>query len=318
MNKYAVITGFLGGLKNRYMVFQDNRNITEKFALTDKITGLSGVELCYPEDFEDKAFLKELLAKHNLEISAVNFRCRRTGTWVRGSFTSAIEQERELLLKELKECIDVVKEFGCNRITTCPLNDGHDYIFEMDYQKAYAAATKVFYEAASYAPDMQLCIEYKHSDPRARCFFGSAAETIVFCEQVGLPNVGLTLDFGHSIQANERPAQALVMTHMANRLFHVHYNDNDKFFDWDLLPGSYNFWDSIEFLYYLKHKVKYDGWISFDIMPKEHDTAQAFSVTFALTDKLFAIMDRIDVAMMDDLLEKRNPSETMTYLFSLL
>ena len=105
---------------------------------------------------------------------------------------------------------------------------------------------------------------------------------------------------------------------MTGRLFHVHFNDNDKFFDWDLLPGAYNFWDSIEFLYYLRHRIHFNDWISFDIMPKEHDTVEAFSTTMRMTEKLFAIMERIDPEKMDAFLVERNPTKTMEYLFGLL
>ena len=123
MNKLAVISAFLGGVKNRYMVYEEARTLERKFALAQKIEGLAGLELCYPADFEDLALLKSLLSDSGFGVSSINVRSRRTGKWWRGSFTSAIKAEREDVVKEFKEAIDIAVELGTNRISTCPLNE---------------------------------------------------------------------------------------------------------------------------------------------------------------------------------------------------
>ena len=60
MNKLAIITGFLGGVKNRFMVYQDDRALQQKFEMAARIEGVEGLELGYPEDFNSIAELKEL------------------------------------------------------------------------------------------------------------------------------------------------------------------------------------------------------------------------------------------------------------------
>lgn len=47
-NRFAVITAFLGETRNRYMVYQGNRTLAEKFAMAKTIKGVAGLELCYP------------------------------------------------------------------------------------------------------------------------------------------------------------------------------------------------------------------------------------------------------------------------------
>ena len=79
MNKLAIITAFLGAVKNRYMTYQEDRPLEEKFQMASKVEGIDGLELCYPVDFEDLKKLKELLKQYNFGVSAVNFRSRRTG-----------------------------------------------------------------------------------------------------------------------------------------------------------------------------------------------------------------------------------------------
>ena len=94
MNKLAIITAFLGGVKNRYMTYQADRTLEEKFKVAAQIEGLDGLELCYPADFEDVAALKSLLADQGFGVPSINVRSRRTGKWLRGSFSSARAEER--------------------------------------------------------------------------------------------------------------------------------------------------------------------------------------------------------------------------------
>jgi xylose isomerase len=279
---------------------------------------VDGVELCYPADFENVAELKALLARHPLGISGVNFRSRRTGKWWRGSFISEQAGERRELVDDFKRAMDVTAELGCDRITTCPLNDGADTLFEVDYIKAYDYAAETFAAACAHNRAIRICIEYKKNDPIARCILGTAGETAAFCLMTGAANLGATLDIGHAIYAEERPAQSAALLAKANRLFYVHLNDNDGRWDWDMLPGAFHLWEFVELFYTLRKLGYDDDWYAFDVYPKELNTTENFSSAMALTRKLEAITDRIDVATMERLLQERNSAKTIPYLYSLL
>ena len=43
MNRLAVITAFLGGVKNRYIQYKPDRTLEEKFSAAAQIEGLDGV-----------------------------------------------------------------------------------------------------------------------------------------------------------------------------------------------------------------------------------------------------------------------------------
>ena len=315
MNRLAVITAFLGGVRNRYITYKPDRTLEEKLAAAAQIKGLDGLELCYPADFQDPKLLKSLLERHGFGISAVNVRSRRTGKWLRGAFSSAVAAERAEVVDDFKRALDAAAELGVHRITTCPLNDGHDYVFEMDYNDAYACAEEAFGAICEHAPDTKVCIEYKLNDPRARCLFASAGETLAFCQSVGAANLGATLDIGHALLAGERPAQSVAMLARANRLFYVHLNDNDRQFDWDMLPGAYHLWEFVEFFYYLREVGYQDDWYAYDVMSKEIDTVETFDMVIELTHKLEMLSDRIDRARMKALLSARNPTKTLRYLY---
>ncbi|MFQ3620084.1 MAG: sugar phosphate isomerase/epimerase [Spirochaetales bacterium] len=315
MNKIAIITAFLGGVKNRYMQYQPEKSLREKLELAARIPGVEGVELCYPQDFQDPKELVSLLKDTGLGVSAVNVRSRRQGKWLRGSFSSSDPKERQEVVEDFKAASDAVRLIGARRITTCPLNDGHDYPFEMDYRDAYAYMAEAFHQIASAAKDLQICIEYKWNDPRTRCLLASAGETALFCASVGLPNLGVTLDFGHSILAGERPAQAAALLHQTGRLFYVHLNDNDRNWDWDMLPGAFNLLELIEFFYYLKEVGYTDDWYAYDIMSKEVDLYTTFDVAVRITRKVEKMAEKIDRKKMTDLLKKRNPAVSLGELY---
>ena len=220
------------------MVYQDDRTLAEKMERASRIEGVDGLELCYPADFDNPADLNALLEKYGFGVSAINFRSRRTGKWWRGSFSSEKASERQAVVSDLKRAMDFAAELGCHRVTTCPLNDGADTPFEMDYIRAYEYAAESFSAACAHNRDVRVCIEYKLSDPVARCLLGTAGETASFCLMTGADNLGVTFDVGHALMAAERPAQSAALLARADRLFYVHLNDNDGRWDWDMLPGA--------------------------------------------------------------------------------
>ena len=315
MNKLAVITAFLGGVKNRYITYQPDRTLEEKFALAAQIERLDGLELCYPADFADVGRLKSLLADHGFGVSSVNVRSRRTGQWLRGAFTSPHARERAEVVNDFKRAIDLALEVGSPRISTCPLNDGHDYVFEMNYLDAYRYAEETFSAICAHNREVRVCIEYKWNDPRTRCLLASAGETLAFCQTVGAENLGVTLDIGHALLAGERPAQSAALLARAGKLFYVHLNDNDRNWDWDMMPGAFHLWEFVEFFYYLKQVGYTDDWYAYDVMSKEIDTVETFNAVTYLTRRLETLADRIETEQMAAIMSNRNPVQALHYLY---
>ncbi len=315
MNKLAVISAFLGGVRNRYIQYKQDRSLEEKFKLASKIENLDGLELCYPADFDDLTLLRSLLKDNGFGVPSINVRSRRTGRWLRGAFTSEVASERSEVVDDFKRALDIAADLGVPRISTCPLNDGHDYVFEMDYIRAYEYAEETFGAICKHNRDIKVCIEYKWNDPRTRCLLASAGETAAFCHSVGAANLGVTLDIGHALLAGERPAQSIALLQRAGKLFYVHLNDNDRNWDWDMLPGAYNLWEFVEFFYYLTEVGYTDDWYAYDVMTKEIDTVEHFNAVTSITRKMEGMADRIDRTKMSELMRERNPVKPIEYLF---
>lgn len=315
MNKLAVISAFLGGVKNRYIQYHPNKTILEIIKTAGKIEGIDGLELCYPNDFDNIADLKKAMADAGLEVSAINVRSRRQDKWFRGSFTSSDARERQEVTDEFKTAMDAALEVGTNRITTCPLNDGHDYVFEMNYFDAYQYAEETFSAICGHNRDVKVCIEYKKNDPRTRCLLGSAGETLSFCQSVDAPNLGLTLDIGHALLSGERPAQSVALLQRANKLFYVHLNDNDRMWDWDMLPGAFHLLEFIEFHHYLKLAGYDSNWFAYDVFAKEVNLEDHFRLVVKLTRKIENMASKINPEDIQQLMNERNPNKSLEYIY---
>jgi len=318
VNRLAVISSFLGGSRDRYITYKPEVDLPERFGRASRITGLDGLELCYPADFEDPPLLRALLRDTGLGVSAVNVRSRRTGRWLRGSFTSSSASERQEVVDDFRRAIDLTREVGAHRISTCPLNDGHDYAFEADYFELYRHAEETFAAICEHDRSVRVCIEYKWNDPRTRCLLASAGESLAFCQSVGAPNLGVTLDIGHALLAGERPAQSVALLARAERLFYVHLNDNDRNWDWDMLPGAFHLLEFVEFVHYLRRAGYTDDWYGYDVATKELDTVEAFDTVVHLTRRIESLADRLDGAALLALQSERNPARTLRRVYDWL
>jgi xylose isomerase len=103
------------------------------------------------------------------------------------------------------------------------------------------------------------------------------ADTLLVCLQTGMDNVGVTIDTGHAFMAGENVSESIVLAKQAgDKLFHMHFNDNYKAWDDDMIAGSIHSLEYIEMLYWLD-KCGYNGWLSMDQYPYREDAVGAIS-----------------------------------------
>ena len=69
---------------------------------------------------------------------------------------------------------------------------------------------------------------------------------------MGVDNVGVVLDVGHSLFAKETPAEALRLAHRFDRLASVEINDNWREWDDDLAAGSIHLIETLEVMLTLR------------------------------------------------------------------
>jgi xylose isomerase len=315
--KNSIIVPILGRYADRFHEYQPARSFQDNLKVAASIPQIDGIEVVYPQDFADSDETVRLIKGSGLPVSAVNVNVKSEAKFQTGSFTNTNPSIRAEAVQYLKTAMDLASELGADMITCCPLIDGHDYNFQVDYQKQWQWFVESIREAAQYRSDIKVSLEYKPYEVRNSIILADMGRTLHLCSQVGLPNVGVTMDVGHALGARETPAAMACMAHDAGRLFYVHFNDNDRMWDWDMLPGSVNLWDLIETIYYLD-KLVWSGWLTYDVYSRNGDPAEAFAATFRIIETAQEIIDKLGRKEMQALIDEGIPARSFDYLFTKL
>lgn len=315
--KHSLMVGILDRYADRFTEFQPSRPLVDRIAAVASIDGASGLELVYPADFDDRETTEHALKESGLAVSAVNLNVKSDPIWRYGSFTSPDETVRARAVAELKTAMDLAADLDAHLVTVCPLMDGWDYSFQVDYEKQWTWLIEGIHEAAKYRPNVRVSIEYKAFESRASITVPDIGTTLHLCDRVGLPNVGVTMDVGHALIAGETPAMSAAMAHTAGRLFYVHFNDNNRQWDWDMVPGSVHLWEMVEVLFYLD-RMGWHGWLAYDVFTKHGDPADAFASTIRAMDALTVLMERLGRDRLQDLIDNKTPAEAAEYLVTAL
>ena len=295
MVKYSAGLWTFGQLSDRFSVYSGVADLKEKFSRASKVQGLDGLEIIYPSEFAggDTDALKDLLKEYRFEVSSLLVNLFSDPKWRFGAFISPNDELRREAIELTKECMEVSKEVGSNLVNLWLGQDGYDYLFQVDYPKSWELLIESIKECAQHLPDVRLSLEYKLREPRTHSLIATVGKAILIANEVSLKNVGVTIDIGHAFNAYENPAESLILAKRWNRLFHIHMNDNFREWDDDMIVGAQNFWDYIEFFYYLKG-IGYDEWLSLDVYPYRDDPIRVCTQSIANLKKLQELASRID------------------------
>jgi xylose isomerase len=218
--------------------------------------------------------------------------------FMRGSFTHPDEAVRRKAIDLGKRAIDVAHKLDADYVKFWPGQDGYDYPFQADYRKLWELAVSGVREVAETDPQMQFAIEYKAKEPRVHIFFETAAKTLLAIEDMGVDNVGIVMDLGHSLFAKETPAEALQLISGRGKLVSVELNDNWREWDDDLTVGSVHLIETLEFL----HHLRLIGWtrpLLLDQFPFREDPVEAARTSIR------------NIRLLDNLLEESDLSELL-------
>lgn len=315
--KLSANAAFFGLRQDRFNQYQPKRSLEEKIALITQVNGIEGIELKYPTDFYDIKRLKELLEKYELALSAVNVDLKDVNHFRFGALSAINEAARKHAIRLLCEGMDIAKEMGTELVTTCPVMDGYDYPFQIDYTIAWRNIIETVQTAVSYRSDVTLLLEYQPHDPNAKILLSNVGKVLYVCSEIGAPNLGVNLDVGHSFAAGESPAEAAALLASKGVLKYIHSSDNTgEGGDWDMVSGTVHFWHWIEFLYTLK-RIDYKGWIGGDISPKHTDPVGVYQANVIMIQRMCKLLDSMGMDQITNLLNKEgNIVEMVEYLSS--
>ncbi|MFW5986545.1 MAG: sugar phosphate isomerase/epimerase family protein [Halanaerobiales bacterium] len=292
--KLAAGSWVVGPNRDRFVDYTEDRSLQEKCELLSQIEGAKGIELLDPYDDFTVEDVENITSQTGIEVMAVMPAKINGREYKYGSLSSQQQSLRKKAIKEVKKTAELARELNCDLVNIWPGQDGNDYLFQVDYEAIWDNFKSSVGEIAESYPDLRFAIEYKPREPRVNCLLRDATKTVLLCEEIGLDNVGLTLDFGHSLIAGENPTEAAAIATRYNRLFHIHLNDNQGLWDDDLMVGTNHFWKTVEFLLYLR-SIGYRDWLSLDLAPFREDSFAATSFSFSMIKKLEAFIEKIDV-----------------------
>lgn len=276
-----------------------NRSLSvhEQILAAASVPGLKGLELIAPIhiSLENMKEVKTWLNDAGLQTVAVNPYLWTEPQWERGALTSPDTQVRRQAVDTAKRAIEIGRFLGCGRMCLWPGEDGWDYLFQVDYCQLWDNTAECLREIAEFDRAYQIGIEYKMSEPRMYQLVSSAAKAALLGSELGLPNIGAYLDYGHALMAKEIPADTVALLMRSHRLVGVHVNDNYGIEDNDLMVGSIHFWTTLEFLLALK-RYGYDGWITLDIVPRRESPVKASAQSIVNLKNMQRLIDSLDLA----------------------
>jgi xylose isomerase len=308
--KQGIILSFLSQTKDRFSEYQAAADTKQRFERLAKIEGITGVEIVYPYETGEAEQTKQWLETCGLEFAAINANIKKDPDLVAGSLSRPDKAAREKAIEIIKGAKRYAKQVGAPLVTCCPLADGYDYLFQVDYQRAWNNLVETIGEAADFMPEIPLFIEYKYFETRVHCHLDSCAKVLLLLKQINNPATGVTLDFGHSLLSQENPAQAIALCAESGIDYYLHTNDNDWKFDWDLIGGSRNFLHYVEFLFYAR-EYNYDKYFTTDASPRIFDMFDFFERHSSLTKGIWELVGNLDRKKYRQLMKEENTMELM-------
>ncbi|MFQ3301905.1 MAG: xylose isomerase [Planktomarina sp.] len=230
--------------------------------------GVNAADLNYPDHFVDDspADLLKALTDSGMILNGIAMRYYTKPGYKLGAFTHPNAAVRRAAIDETKRGLDVLAEMGGNLMTLWMGQDGFDYSFQMNYERAWGDTIDAMIEVADHNPAIDIALEYKPNEPRAFALMPDAATTLLAIKEIGRDNTGVTLDFAHVLYADEMPAFAAALIARHSRILGVHLNDGYGKWDNGLMVGAVHPIQTIELLVELE-RSGYKGAIYFDTFP---------------------------------------------------
>ena len=274
--------------------------------------GLSAVDLNYPDQVAGVAG-RELVARlrdRGLTLNGFAMRYGSDPAFKSGALTNADPVIRQRAIDLTKRGIDDVRAAGGDMLTLWLGQDGVDHPFQADYGRLWDDEVDGIRQVASHDPQCQVAIEYKPNEPRSISLLSDVFSTLLAIAEADAPNLGVTLDFAHVLQADESPAMAAALIGKKSRLLGLHLNDGYGKRDDGLMVGAVHTVQTIELL----RQITRDGFagpIYFDTFPDTAglDPVAECEANIATVETMFKVIDRLPEDRLDAALSRQDAVE---------
>jgi xylose isomerase len=286
--------------------YGDPRSIVDAIELAGKVDDLSVVDLNWPffgGDFSNEQ-VKAALDAQGLSVIGITPEIY-TNVFRKGAFTNPDPGVRRLAHDLITEAADVVRFFGADYVKLWPGQDGWDYPFQVNHGKLWNLSLDALGQLAEENSDLRFVVEYKPREPRNHMSFDSVSRTLLGLEKIGLPNIGILLDFGHALYGGESPADSAQLAIDYGRLFGMDVNDNLRGWDDDMIAGTVHPVELMEFFHVLRQN-DWNGVWQLDQFPFREDSVDAANLAIDFLKRIDAALNHLDVAALDAAQERQD------------
>ena len=296
--KYALCLGTFAPCADRFVTtgYHEELTLEQMLEKVASVEGAQGVEMDYPfmePAGTDASVIRKLVDKLGLEVCTLEIDHYGDPKWQYGALTSEDGGLRREAIEIAKRGIEAAMELGADQINLWLGHDGYDYPMEADYLAYWDRTIAGIREIAEYRSDCRICLEYKPKEPRVHSLLSTVGKTLLVANTVGLDNVGVNIDTGHALMGFENLADSAALCHRFGRMFYLHWNDNYREWDHDMVVASVHLWETLELLYWLE-RIGYDGWNSLDIYPYRINAVAAAEESIRRLKKLMAVARSLD------------------------
>jgi len=289
----AALSVFSGGEQG-----PDAPRAQERLASSAKIKGLKAVEIAQTDispDFPVRE-VKRILKEYALLCSGVSAHFTHDKRFALGAFGHQHPKTRNAAIEEGRKAVDIARQLSATEVTLRLHTDGFDYPFHVDYVTYWNTLISSIKTIAKYAsPDINVAIAYKPREPRKHITVASVGKALSLCQEIAMKNVGVAVNFSHSLMALENPAESIAFLTRANKLFQVYFSDSYRLWDDMMVPGSINMWELMEALLYLKI-ARYRGYVVVDMMACRMDPCHACQIAIGNLSIFWKKLEKMDVA----------------------
>ncbi len=275
---------------------QGKPSLRQLAARAATVAGLTDLDLNYPDHVGERpGDIAEMIADLGLAINGFAMRYYADPAFKLGAFANPDPAVRRAAVDLTRRGIDACRAAGADLMTLWLGQDGFDYGFQADYAALWQWTIDGLRAVGAYDADCRISIEYKPNEPRAFSLLPDCASTLLAIGEVGLPNLGVTLDFAHSLYAGEQPAFAAALIARHSRLLGLHLNDGYARRDDGLMVGAVHPLQTLELLRQVR-RDGYDGAIYFDTFPDATglDPVRECAANIATVSRMLEIVDGLD------------------------
>jgi sugar phosphate isomerase/epimerase len=261
------INSFASGASSYWPGLSSKPSLEQMIRRAATVDGLTELDLNFPDHVDDDPVaVGSMVRDCGLQVSGLAMRYYTNPAFKRGAFTNPNRAVRREAIDLTKRGIDAARAMSAPMMTLWLGQDGWDYAFQCDYPALWADVIAGITEVATHDPDCLISIEYKPNEPRSYAVIPDAATTLLAIAEVGLPNLGVTIDFAHALYAGEQPAFVAALIQSRSRLLGLHLNDGYAKRDDGLMVGAVHEQATLELLRAV-HRGGFDGAIYFDTFP---------------------------------------------------